>query len=73
MSLMTPTTDQFPFTFDCYAGYTYDEIISGSEGTAGYTDDYVASATSGYTTSFANYGDSGNYESSYLSDGECSA
>ena len=69
----TPTTDQFPFTFDCYAGYTYDEIIGGSEGTVGYTDDYVASATTGYTTSFANYGDSGNYESSYLSDGVCSA
>merc|ERR1712045_395690 len=69
----TPTTDQFPFTFDCYAGYTYDEISSGSTGTDGYTSDYVPAATTGYTTSFANYGDSGNYVSSYLSDGVCSA
>jgi len=69
----TPTTSQFPYTFDCYAGYTYDELSSGSTGTAGYTSDYEAAATEGYTTSFASYGTSGNYVSSYLSDGVCSA
>merc|ERR1712209_115744 len=69
----TPTTDQFPYTFDCYAGYTYDELSSGSTGDDGYTSDYSPAATEGYTTSFASYGESGNYVSSYLSGGVCSA
>jgi len=69
----TPTTSQFPYTFDCYAGYTYTELSDGSTGTDGYTSDYEPAATDGFTTSFASYGTSGNYESSYLSDGECSA
>ena len=69
----TPSVDQFPYTFDCYAGYTYDELSSGSSGEAGTTDAYVPVATEGYTTSFSSYGSSGNYDSSYLSGGECSA
>jgi len=69
----TPSTDQFPYTFDCYAGYTYDELSSGSSGDAGYTSDYTPVATEGYTTSFDSYGLSGNYVSAYLSNGICSA
>ena len=69
----TPSVDQFPYTFDCYAGYTYDELSSGSSGEAGTTAAYAPVATEGYTTSFASYGSSGNYDSSYLSGGACSA
>jgi len=69
----TPSVDQFPYTFDCYAGYTYDELSSGSSGEAGTTADYAPVATEGYTTSFSSYGSSGNYDSSYLSGGACSA
>jgi len=68
----TPSVDQFPYTFDCYAGLTYDEL-SSSSGEAGYTADYAPVATEGYTTSFASYGTTGNYVSSYLSSGQCSA
>jgi len=67
----TPSVDQFPYTFDCYAGLTYDELSSSGE--AGYTADYAPVATEGYTTSFASYGTTGNYVSSYLSNGQCSA
>jgi len=69
----TPSTDQFPYTFDCYAGYTYDELSSGSSGESGTTSAYSPVATEGYTTTFSNYGLSGNYVSSYLSNGVCSA
>jgi len=68
----TPSDSQYPYTFACYAGYKYSELASGSTGDNGYTDDYTPEATDGYTTAFSSYGTSGNYVSSYLSDGECS-
>ena len=66
-------TDQFPYTFDCYAEYIYEELSTGSTGNNGYTSDYEPEATEGFTTTFASYGYSGNYVSSYLNDGVCSA
>jgi len=69
----TPSSDQFPYTFDCYAGYTFKEIGEGASGDDGYSSSYVAEAMTGYTTSFSSYGLSGNITSCFLDDGECSS
>lgn len=77
---VTPSDDQFPYAFDCYAGYTYDEQRSGSTGKPGYTSDYTPEAVEGYTgtTPFSSYGNFSSsdqkYTSSYVSfndDGKC--
>ena len=51
-----PSTDDYPFTLNCYVGCTYEELESGAcSGGSGVTSSHVAAALPGYTEVFDDY------------------
>jgi hypothetical protein len=50
-----PVQTDYPFSLNCYKGYTYDELNDGSTGETGVTDNYTAVATVGYSDQFDAY------------------